>query len=110
MGVVYTSNVAKIKGDNTQRASLFLRFMAEDIVDTAEPNTPKKIGDLRNRILKQVLGLTGKVVWNVNYAVFQELKQFKNYTTPGTGPHFAENAVNKSRERTADIAKKAGLI
>lgn len=110
MSVTYTSHVGKIKGDTQQKTSIFLRFAAEQVVDDSLPRTPKKMGNLRQDILRQILGLKGKIVWGKNYAAFQETKQFKNYTTPGTGPRFAEDAINGIGDKTADIARKAGLI
>lgn len=110
MGVQIKDNTPKIKSDMNQRASLFVRFMAEEIVDDSEKHTPKKMGNLRQDILRQVLGLKGKIIWGKGYAAIQETKQFRNYTTPGTGPHFAENAVKGSRGKVSDVARKAGLI
>lgn len=92
-----------------QRGSVFLRNVAEEIVSESTPRTPKKTGQLRRDILKQVLGLKGKVVWNKRYASIQETKQFRNYTTPGTGPKFAENAVRKVVGKANVIAKRSGL-
>lgn len=79
------------------KASLGLRKMADDVVKTARPNTPMKYGDLRNSVVRQVLGLHGTVQWTRNYAQFQERGYssgpIRKYTTGGTGAHFAENAV-----------------
>ncbi len=105
----YTDNTNQAINELQQRASLFLRFMAEEIVKDAEPKTPKKTGRMRMDVLKQVLGLNGKIKWGKNYAVYQETKQFKNYTTPGTGPHFAKNAAMGSISKTSEVARKAGL-
>lgn len=94
----------------TQKASTFLRVAAENIVNESTRKTPMKTGRLRMDVLKQVLGLHGSVVWGKNYAKYQEEKQFQNYTTPGTGPHFAENAVKKIVGQTQIIARSVGLI
>lgn len=110
MSFKITDNTATIKAATQQKGSIFLRFMTDAMVSTAEPNTPKKTGRLRMDVVKQVLGLKGKVVWGKNYGRWQETKQFTNYTTPGTGPKFAENAAKKLQGFTATIAKKAGLI
>lgn len=110
MGVSYTDNIPAIKAATQQRASLFLRFMADEMIVSSTPNTPKKTGRLRMDVVKQVLGLNGKVKWGKDYAVYQEKKQFKNYSTAGTGPHFAENAANAIILLTANVCKKAGLI
>lgn len=107
--VTVNDNTLHVERDILQRASIFLRTVADEIVDISTPRTPKKTGSLRNEILKQVLGLKGKVVWGVNYAIFQEKRQFRNYTTSGTGPHFAENAVKIVVKNTDKIARKVGL-
>lgn len=100
----------QIISEKNQKASIFLRGIADAIVSLSETKTPKKTGRLRMDIIKQVLGLRGKIIWGKNYAVFQETKQFQNYSTPGTGPHFAENAVNDVVSKTESIAKSSGLI
>ncbi len=110
MSVKVTDNTAAVTSLLTQKASIFLRVAAEEIVSVSQKATPKKSGRLRMDTLKQVLGLSGKVVWQKGYAARQETTQFKNYTTPGTGPHFAENAVKAVSEKTGVIAKKSGLI
>lgn len=110
MSVQYTDNTGKIKNDTKQKTSIFLRLIADKIVGDSTPGTPKERGNLRQDIHKQILGLSGKIIWGKNYAVFQETKQFKNYTTPGTGPHFAENAAKKAHDHTSDVARSVGLI
>lgn len=105
-----TDNTPQIKSDIAQKASIFLRLAADAVMDIAEPNTPKKRGNLRRDVVRQVLGLNGKIVWGKNYAKFQETKQFKNYSTPGTGPHFARNAIYEMIKKTGNLGKKAGLI
>lgn len=110
MSVKIIDNTSQISSNTEQRASIFLRTAADEMINISTPKTPKDKGNLRNDILKQVLGLKGKVVWNKNYAVFQEKKQYRNYTTPGTGPHFAENAAKELVTRTESIARKVGLI
>ena len=109
MSVKVTDNTAQIVRDMTINANVFLRNMADEIVNIADPVTPKKTGDLRRTVLRQVLGTNGKVVWTRGYAAIQETKQFKHYTTPGTGPHYAEDAVNDATSMTAQVAKKSRL-
>lgn len=100
----------KIIGDTEQKSSIFLRNIAEEIVKVAKPNTPKDTGRLRSDVIKQVLGLKGKIIWSKNYAIYQETKQYRNYTTGGTGPHFAKNAVKEVVTKINSIARKSGLI
>lgn len=109
MSVRVTDNTGAVRNETEQKASIFLRMVAEDIVND-DKGTPKKEGGLRRDVLKQVLGLRGKVEWRKRYAARQEDTQFKNYTTPGTGPHFAENAVKKVVDKTGVLAKRSGLV
>lgn len=108
--VKITDNTPLVKNQIKQKASIFLRLMADEMIKISTPGTPKDTGRMRMDIIKQVLGLHGTVVWGKNYSVFQEKKQYKNYTTPGTGPHFAENAAKKLHGLTDKIAKQTGLI
>lgn len=103
-------NTKNVGNTVTQRASIFLRNVADDVIRNAEPKTPKREGYLRRSVVKQVLGLNGAVKWNKEYAAKMETKQFRNYTTPGTGPHYAEDAVKKSVGNTRVIAKQSGLL
>lgn len=109
MSVDVKDNTNQIKGDVIQKASLFLRLMADEIISISTPKTPKKSGRLRMDIVKEVLGLHGKIKWGKNYAVFQETKKFKNYTTPGTGPHYAEDSVKQAIGNTSKVVARAGL-
>lgn len=109
MSVKVTDNTATIRASFTQKSSLFLRLMAEEIVHISTPKTPKKTGRLRMDVVKEVLGLSGKIKWGKNYAIYQETKQYTNYTTPGTGPHYAEDSVKIGVSRTSTIARRVGL-
>lgn len=105
-----TDNTSLIKLTMGQRANIFLRKMADRIVARSTPKTPKRSNRLRLDVIKQVVGKNAKIIWGKNYAIYQEEKQFKHYTTPGTGPHFAENAVRDEVKNSAEIAKISGLI
>lgn len=105
-----TDNTNNVINQLTQKASIFLRLMSDEIVKISTPTTPKKSGRLRMDIVKQVLGLKGKIIWGKNYGVYQETKQFKNYTTPGTGPHFAQKGAEGGVEQTRNIAQRSGLV
>lgn len=110
MSVKVTDNTIRLQGEFAIKASIFLRQMAEKIVNISTPKTPKKTGELRRGIVKQVLGLKGTIKWGKNYAVYQETKQFRKYTTPGTGPNYALNAVKKGVSKTTIVARSVGLI
>lgn len=109
MRVHTTDNTGQVEQEILLKASLFLRVIADEIVKISEPHTPKKSGRLRMDTNRSVQGLHGRVKWGKNYAIYQETKQFKNYTTPGTGPHYAENAVKEAVKQTGWIARKVGL-
>lgn len=118
MSYKITDRSPAVESTITQKASIFLRFVAEEIVNIAKPSTPASAVNprLRNDVLKQVLGLHAIIKWDKVYAQYQEAGEradgshkVKNYTTPGTGPHFAEKAVKQVLQRTQQIAKKAGL-
>ena len=105
-----TDHTASLEAQLLQKASIFLRLTSEAIVAASTPNTPKKTGRLRMDVVKQVLGKNAKIIWGKNYAIYQEEKQFKNYTTPGTGPHYARNAVRDVIKDVSTFARQAGLI
>lgn len=110
MSVRVTDNSPAVTNLMKIRGSIFLRLMADEMVKISKELTPKDTGRLRMDITKSVLGLSGKIKWGKGYAAIQETKQFRNYTTPGTGPHFAESGVKSGVEKTAVIAKRAGII
>lgn len=110
MSVKVTDNTPAVKIALQQKASIFLRLMAEKMIDISTPKTPKRTGRLRMDVLKQVLGLKGKVVWAKGYAAILEEKQFKNYTTADTNKDFAKNAAKKLPGLTSEVGKKSGLV
>lgn len=110
MSVKYTDNTAKINTDTVKGVNLAIRFMLDAIDKNAFYNTPKRLGNLRRDITKTVLGHQGTIVWGKKYAIYQETKQYANYTTPGTGPHYAENAVKKVADDAESYFKKARVL
>lgn len=95
MSYTYQSNIKQVNAIVDRAASLAVRNMLGATHKEAQPNTPKDTGDLKDNVVIQVLGTAGTITWMQNYAIYQEKKQFRNYTTAGTGPHFAKNAVEK---------------
>lgn len=110
MSVKIIDNTAKIVFDFRQNASIFLRYFADEVIKIAEPNTPTDTGRLKKDVLRQVLGLNGKIKWQKTYAAIQETKQFRHYSKAGTGPHYAQNAVELALQSSQQIAKKANLL
>jgi hypothetical protein len=109
MSLSIEDNTAQVTGSVKTKGSLALRFMLDAIDKAADPHTPRKEGDLRRNKLKQVLGLHAVIQWRQKYAAAQEDKQHINYTTPGTGPHYAENAVKEVVKNAGQYFKRAGL-
>ena len=100
-------NTSSIKATNNANIPLALRFMLENTHSLARPNTPKDTGDLRENVMKTVVGRRGIISWRMEYAIYQENNQYTNYTTTGTGPHFAENAVVETVDNADEFFKKA---
>ena len=109
MAYKYINNVPVIKASNNANIPLALRFMVDNAHSLAYPNTPKDTGDLRNNVMKTVIGRKAIISWVMNYAKYQENRQYQNYTTPGTGPAFAENAVRKTVSDADKFFRKAGV-
>lgn len=91
------------------------RLILEDIHRTANKTTPYKAGDLREQVSKRIEGSDGVIEWRQPYAAYQERgsradgsHQVRNYTTPGTGPHFAAKAVEEVVNN--NIAKYFGQL
>ena len=105
-----TDNTNNVINQLSQKASIFLRLMADEVVNISTPITPKKSGRLRMDVVKQVLGLKGKIMWGKKYGIHQETKQFINYTTPGTGPHFAQKGAEGGIGKTQSVAQRSGLL
>lgn len=109
MSVTITDRTPQFMADAEAKASLALRFMLDAIDTAADPNTPRRLGDLRRNKLKQVLGLHATIVWRQRYAAAQEDVQHQNYTTPATGPHYAENAVMSIVDDSETYFQRAGI-
>lgn len=112
MSVKIQDNTPKLKIDVQRGINLTLRYALDEVDKLAFPKTPKDRGELRKNIRKTVSASRGTIQWASNYAAFQERGYssgpIRRYTTPGTGAHFAENAV-----KAVDIeamARKAKLI
>lgn len=108
MSVKYKSNTAMVKFSVERGAALAIRNMLNDTHKVAKPNTPKDTRDLSINVVIQILGTAGTIVWLEKYAVYQENPKKKfNYTTPGTGPHFARNAVKEVVGKSGEYFDKA---
>lgn len=94
----FAGKVTRVK----QGAASGMRQMLEDIHRTSRPITPMKTGELRGDVKKNVSKrgsdvVVGEIEWARPYAWYQERGYtsgpIRNYTTPGTGAHFAETSV-----------------
>jgi Minor capsid protein len=115
MSVTVVDHTQEVLTNISRQTNLALRFMIGRIDDTANPKTPKKEGRLRGDVLKSVLGLSGTITWSKKYAQAQEAgivrgSRVRHYTTPGTGPHFAEDAVKKVVSTDQQDFSRAGVI
>jgi len=110
MSVKITSHTSEIVARVEANIPLAIRFLLDDIDSTAFPKTPKDKGNLRQDTIKTVIGKRGLIMWKKEYAIYQENKQYQHYTTPGTGPHFAENAVSSAVDRSEQHLRKARVI
>jgi hypothetical protein len=110
VSVEVTDNTTAFEADVSQKTNVFLRLLLDAIDRKAEAKTPKRKGDLRRNKLKQVLGTQATITWKQDYAAAQEDRQHRNYSTPGTGAHFAENAVKDALKEGDIYARQAGLL
>lgn len=108
-----TDNTEQIIHERGEKVSLAIRFAIEDIHRGSTQKTPKLTGQLRSDIRKSVVGKTGKIVWGKNYARYQERGYtsgpVRRYTTPGTGPHFAEESARRVGSDPHKYLNKVGL-
>jgi hypothetical protein len=107
MSVKYTDNTSQIMARIRRGTNIGLRQVAEEIFRVADPKTPKKHGNLRRDKIIRVLGLQAILQWDKKYAALQEDTQYRHYTTEGTGPYFAANAVREVIPRSGRILKRA---
>lgn len=115
MSVKVTDYGGKVSLQINGNAAIFLRYFMDDVDKRAFPITPKKEGRLRESPMKQVLGLHGRMEWKKVYALPQEAgvirgHPVRHYTTPGTGPHFAEKAVKAAVQAAETTMRKARLL
>lgn len=130
MSVKITDNTPRNLINMERVRNLAVRFGLDAVEQYAKPKTPysgaiksrggKSLtggGHLRHDIIKQVIGGKGKIIWGKRYAESQEKGivggkyKIRNYTTPGTGPHYAENAIKKvDKERDIYIRRASSIL
>lgn len=119
MSVQFLDNTDRVKNAIEDAIGLSIRWSLEDIYAEATPKTPMNKGDLRTRVLRTMESNSkGVIAWNSNYAGVQEqgyrrstngIVHFRNYTTPGTGPHYAENAIKKIVDRFPEYLERTKI-
>ena len=114
MAYKITDNTVSMQVRMKTNVPLALRFMANDVKREAEPNTPKKSGMLRANVRINVGGQRASIKWGQKYAKYQERGYtsgpVRKYTTPGTGAHFAEDAVKKVSRRHMRYFRQARVV
>lgn len=120
--VEYHLRLDEIEAKLKAAIPIAIRLMMEDIKLKADPVTPKRYGVLRGSVSKTMLSNNhGLIRWNMPYAGVQEVGgrtdprtgkwiPFVNYTTPGTGSKFVEQAVEQVKANSAEYIRKAGFI
>lgn len=112
--IVNNNSRAVIQAMNS-KCKMANRLLLEDIHRRANKTTPFRAGDLREQVSKRVEEMDGIIVWQQPYAAYQERGSradgshvVRNYTTPGTGPHYAANAVEEVMN--GDLTKYFGQL
>lgn len=104
--IIFNDQAKEFIARNALAGDMAYAFMAQDIEILVKTggNTPFRKGGLRNQTYHEKLApLHYQVVVPVEYAEAQEAgiihgSPVQHYTTPGTGPHFFENACRKIAE------------
>lgn len=76
--------------------------------------TPRDSGALRRSIITQAIGTRAQIGWRSAYAKIQNQPEdygvvYKNYTTAGTGSHFAEKAFRTTTAQMPQVLRQLGL-
>jgi phage gpG-like protein len=111
------NNKVLIKQAETAIPAAWVKLFKKNVVDL----TPKKTGALRRSIITQSMGTRAQIGWRSAYAGAQEqgyhtsrsgkkaVYQLPNYTTPGTGPHFARDAFRATSRQMPAVLRELGL-
>lgn len=113
----------------TQLPAEFVRRYKKNVVSL----TPRKSGALRRSIITRQIGNTAEISWRLPYAAAQNqgfhtvrekrvvnidghyvtlqpgIYRYRNYTTAGTGAHFANIAFQKTTNEIPEIERELGL-
>lgn len=97
----FVDNTDYLKGLMNNRIHLMNNSLTSEIRKEAYFITPQKNGDLHTQIVTRSSGNEATITWEMPYAAYQERGMradgthvIKNYTTAGTGPHFAQQSAH----------------
>lgn len=81
------------------------------IIEKARPLTPYKTGYLRRSysktIEKRMNAIIGTILNTAPYALYvHEMSEYRNFTTPGTGPKFLEDVIKNNFETILNMFKE----
>jgi hypothetical protein len=100
----------------TRSAALLPRKFVEQYKRNVLPLTPKRSGALRRSIVTRASGYQAEIAWRLPYAVDQDAgidsitgRVYRNYTTPGTGPHFKDQAMALTIRQIDPMFRELGL-
>lgn len=112
----FQNNAPYIKAMMENRVFLFGQYLASETKKRALLITPTKYGNLHSQISIRSHGIATSITWMMPYAAYQERGMradgthvIKNYTTPGTGPHFAQQSVSEIKSRYGDVWQRVQL-
>lgn len=96
----------------TELPRMFVTQFKKNVI----PFTPKDTGALRRSIVTQVIGKKANIAWRLPYAIDQNEgvdqktgRVYRNYTTPGTGPHFKDKALAMTIKQVDPMFRELGL-
>lgn len=100
----------------TRSATNLPRMFVENYKRNVAPITPKRTGALRRSIVTRSLGTEAEIAWRLPYAIDQDAgidsitgRVYRNYTTPGTGPHFKDKAFAMTIQQIEPMFTELGL-
>lgn len=114
MSVQIDDHSAAFANKNEFAMEAALAHMAQDIEIMAKSRlVPVKHGHLKaSGHSRRVSKGKHEVIFDKEYAAKMEFVQFKNYTKPGTGPHYLENSsrivVQRAAHYFANAARSIG--
>lgn len=113
---VFDDHTAEAELLITRSGSALPRIFVEHYKRNVVAITPKRTGALRRSIVTRAVGYEAEIGWRLPYAIDQDAgvdritgRVYKNYTTPGTGPHFKDKAFRATILQVEPMFGEAGL-